>query len=258
MTTSLLDAFELVAHAELIELRLAAAGAELSMREGLADEKIWLGAAHSHMARAREGIGKLLTRVLRLPELEPIRPERGRALQGAAVDAVEHLHAAITLAGGERSPLLETLFRNLKPPAMRRCSRDDFEKFCGELEKRLASSYAKRMLADASYATVDPALQRLRTAIADWRSVFTLPPPTDAEAQALRDELEAAARRLELPWRQVRLLAEAALLPVADLLDASGVLDKPRRRAARAARVELDAESPSVDEPAAAPADDHG
>lgn len=238
MTTSLLDAFDLVAHAELLELRLAATVGELSKREGLTNENAWLEAARTHVARAREGIGNLSTRVLRVAELEPARAERGRALQGAAMDAAEHVQAAIAAAGGERSPVLEAIFRNLKMPVMRRASRDDFAKFCDEIDKRLGSTYVRRMLADPMFTDVAPSLQNLRDAFAEWRLVFTSGPPTEAEEQALRDELLALANRLELPCRQARLLAEAALLPASDLIEPSGIFDKPRRRVVRAARVD--------------------
>ena len=38
-------------------------------------------------------------------------------------DEVERLQAAIVLAGGERSPLLEVVFLNVKIPALRKCGR---------------------------------------------------------------------------------------------------------------------------------------
>ena len=251
MTMSMLDAFDLVASAELLEARLEAAAHELGKRPGLSEEKAWLASAHRHVARAREGIGDLLTRVLRLDELEPVRGDRGRALQGAVVDAAEHLFAAIASAGGERSPLLEAIFRNLKLPLMRRCGRDELEKFCSEIEARLGTGYVRRMLADETYAAVAPALERLRSAFADWRSIFTSAPLPEAEANALRSELEGMARRLDVPCRQARLLAEAALLPAKDVADASGIFEKPKRRGARGSRAESD--TPKAAPPASEP-----
>lgn len=236
MSTSVADAFDLIAHTEVLEQRLASAVAELSTRPGLADEKGWLEAARRRVAGARDGIGDLLARAVRLPELASMRGERARQLQGAAVDAVEHLQAAIVASAGERSPLLEVLYRNLKTPAMRRSHREDFESFLVEFEKRLSSTYAKRMLSDPESAVLEPPLERLHRAFADFRGAFT--GAEDAEARSLRDELEATARRLELPVRQARLLAEAALLTAEDLRDASGIFDKPKRRAARAIKAE--------------------
>jgi hypothetical protein len=125
---------------------------------------------------------------------------------------------------------------NLKTAAARRFHREEFEKFLAEFEKRLTSSYARRMLADPSYAVLGPRLDQLRRAFADWRGIFAT--ASDSEAQELRDELELAARRLDLPCRQARMLAEAALLAAEDLRESSGIFEKPKRRAARMTRTD--------------------
>lgn len=248
MTTSLVDAFELITHAELLEERLARTATALSEREGLNAETTWLDEARRHVASARAGIGDLLTRVLRLEELAPMKMERGRALQTAAVDAVEQLQNAIVDAGGPRSPLLEALFRNVKLVAMRRTNVELFADFCREIDRRLGASYAKRMLADETYATVDPALREVQRTFEEWRSVCCSPPMIESEAADLRSELESTAQRLERPCRQARLLAEASLLPTPELLDESGIFDKPKRRAARPVRIEAEASfDPSAD-----------
>ena len=230
MTMPLLDAFDTVSHSEQLLRRLESATAELSKKQGLKDEKAWLDTAIARVAAARDGVGDLLTRVLRLPELEPVKEGHARTLQGAAVDAVERLHAGITFAAGSRAPILEALYGKLKLPVLRRCDREDFEKFCIDFEKRLNTSYAKRMFADPSFEIVGPALSQLQQAFATWRGLFSNEPMSDSAAQALRDELDAVARRLELPCRQARLLAEAALTPLKELLENSGVSQKPKKR----------------------------
>lgn len=235
MLTPLLDAFELVAFAEQLLPRLDAAATELAKLADLAEEKAWLEAARQRMAPAREGTGDLLVRVLRLPELESVKGEHTKVLQGAAVDALEHLHAGITFAGSARAPLLEALYYKLKIPVLRRCDRDEFEKFCTDFEKRLTSSYAKRMLAGETYKPVAPALKQLHKAFATWRSVFVALPAEDAEAHALRDELVAAALRIEIPCRQARLLAQAALAPLKDLSETAASLQRAKRRGRSAA-----------------------
>lgn len=250
MMTSLLDAFDTVAHSEQLLRRLESAAAELSKKQGLKEEKAWLDTATQRVAAARNGVGDLLIRVLRLPELEPVREGQARILQNAAVDAVERLHAGITFAAGSRAPILEALYGKLKVPVLRRCDRVDFEKFCIDFEKRLNSSYARRMFAEPSYELVAPALTQLHAAFATWRGVFSEVALTDSEAQALRDELDAAARRLELPCRQARLLAEAALTPLKELLENSGVTQKPKKRV----KSELDDESSVLDEEPVDPA----
>lgn len=228
MIASLLDAFELVSHSEQLLRRLDAASAELSKKPGLVEEKAWLETACTRLAKAREGLGDLLTRSLRLPELEPIKEDQARVLQNAAVDAVERLHAGIAFAGGNRAPLLEALYGKLKIAVLRRCDREDFEKFCTDFEKRLQTTYARRMFGDESYAVVLPALEELRASFAVWRGVFSSESLPDTELQALRDELDAAAHRLELPARQSRLLAQAALAPLKELLEEAQL--QPRRR----------------------------
>jgi hypothetical protein len=253
-SSSLLEAFDAVAHSEVVLSRLHAALSELSRKQGLKDEKAWLTSAVERLTAAREGLGDLLTRVMRLPELEPLRDEHARTLQQTAVDAVERLQAGITFHGGSRAPLLETLYAKLKLPALRRADREDFEKFCADFEKRLNGSYVKRMLGDDAFAPIAPAVQDVRAAFATWRGAFSPEPLPDTEATALRDELDAFARRLELPLRQARLLAEAACAPVKDLFESSGLAAKPKKRSLKPAVTEaaLEPESDAAEAEAAA------
>jgi hypothetical protein len=228
--TKILDAFELVCHAEELLPRLDAAIAELARRPGLAEEKAWLAEGRERLARACEGIGDLPIRALRLPEIGPVRGDRARGLQAAAVDALERVHGGIALAGGQRSPLLEVLAGTMKPPMLRKCSRDDFEGFVADFERRAASSYARRMLAQEEYAVVHPAIDGFRAAVVTWRMVFSDEPLADEAAEALRQELESIAARLEVPCRQARLLAQAALAGLKEIADAHPVAQKPKRR----------------------------
>lgn len=248
---SLLDAFDAVSWSEQLYRRLESASAELSKKQGLKDEKAWLETARLRVATAREGIGDLLTRVLRLPEMEPVREDQARVLQNEAVDAVEKLHAGITFAAGSRAPIIEALYGKLKLPVLRRCDREDFEKFCVDFEKRLNTSYAKRMFADPSYELVVPALEQLRKTFTTWRGVWSDVPLAENESQSLKDELDAAARRVELPCKQARLLAEAALSPLKDLLEMTSVAQKPKRRNKMLAEMD---EADMLDKPAVDPA----
>ncbi len=255
MISSLLDAFDLVAFSEQLLLRLDAACAELSKKQGLKEEKAWLELARQRVATARDGVGDLLIRVLRLPELEPVKEDQARMLQGAAVDTVERLHAGISFAAGSRAPLLEALYGRLKIPVLRRCDREDFDKFCTDFEKRLNTGYARRMFADPSFELVAPALEQLHKAFNTWRGVFTSAPLTEVEMQGLRDELDSVARRLELPCRQSRLLAQAALVPLKELLDDSGLASKLKKRGPRVSVTEADEdEHPLLEEDPVDPA----
>jgi hypothetical protein len=259
MISSPVDAFDLISHSQHLLLRLEAASAELSRKQGLKEEKAWLEIARQRVATAREGVGDLLVRVLRLPELESIKEEQARVLQNVAVDALERLHSGIAFAGGSRAPLLEALYGKVKMPVLRRCERAEFEKFWTDFDKRLNTAYAKRMFADPSNEVVVPVLQQVHQAFATWRGVFSEEPLTEAQAQALHDELDAVARRLELPCRQSRLLAQAALVALKELLETSGVAQKPKRRGTRSSAADdaedlhplLESDPPDVQQPTA-------
>jgi hypothetical protein len=231
MPSTLVESFELLVHAEQLAPRLAAAATALAQLPGLDQEKEWLAAACARLGAARvEAHGDLLNRALRLPELEGLKGERGKLLQAAIADEFERLQAGITYVAGARSPLLDVLFLNLKVPALRKCGRAELERFCAEIERRLTSSYARRMFKSGPYVAVTPTVQALGAAIATWRGVFIEPPLDDEAAAPLREELAAAGRTVELSLRQARLLAQAALLPAADLLDAAGVLTAKAKR----------------------------
>jgi hypothetical protein len=233
--TSPLDAFEAIAFSDVLVGRLSAAKAELSRKQGLAKEKAWLDTALERLTAAREGLGDLLLRALCLDELAPAREAHARTLQQAAVDAVERLQAGITFHGGRRSPVLEALYGKLKVSALRRAEREEFEKFCTNFEKRLNGTYVKRLLADESFAPIVAAVAEVRASFSSWRRALAPEPIAEPDAQRLCQELEAAARRLELPMHQARLLAEAACAPVKDLAERFGFAAKPKRRAVKPA-----------------------
>ncbi|MCX5743775.1 MAG: hypothetical protein NT062_14885 [Proteobacteria bacterium] len=232
MSSTLVESFELLVAAEQLAPRLEAAAKALAQLPELAEEKAWLAAARARLATARvESHGALLDRALRLPELDGQKGERGKLLQGAIADETERLQGGITHVANARAPLLDVLFQNLKLPMLRKFGRAELERFCVELERRLTSGYAVRMFKGEPYSAVTPTVRALRTAIATWRSVFIEPPLDGEPATALRDELAAAGRGIERSVRQARLLAQAALLPTVELLDAAGVvMAKLKRR----------------------------
>lgn len=230
MEPSLVETFELVATTDRLLPRLAAAAAEVAKVPSLADEKAWLATAERRLGAAFAGVAPdLVLRALRLPELEPLRGDHARSVQGAAVDALERLHGAVIAAGGPRTPVLESLYHKLKVPALRKCDRDEFNAFCTDFEKRLKTSYLKRMLADPDFAGAKAAAEGLLQAIATWRSIFVATSVEGDDASALRAELELAGRRLAGPARQARLLAQAALVPLADI-DAAALLALSAKR----------------------------
>jgi hypothetical protein len=196
MSIALLDAFDLVIHSSQLQGRLEAAAAELSLRSGFTEEKAWLELAQQRLASAAAQIGDLPTRVLRLSDLDPIKGDQTRLLQGTVVDALERLHAGILFAGGPRSPLADALYWNgkVKLQALRRFDRDEFEKHCADFERRLRSSYAVRILKEPEYAVVEPALNAFQQSLSTWRGVVSSPALSETEAEALRCELSAMAK----------------------------------------------------------------
>jgi hypothetical protein len=226
-----LVSFELLIEAEQLAPRLDAAATAMAQLPQLHDERGWLAAAQARLAAvATTSYAGLLDRALRLPELESLKAEHGKRLQAAIADEVERLQGAITHVGTARSPLLEVLFLNLKIPALRKCSKSELDKFCAELERRLASTYSRRVLATDRYRPVDGCVQAFAAALATWRSVFVEPSLTDEAAAPVRADLVAAGCAVELAVRQARLLAQAALLPAAELLDAEGALTAKAKR----------------------------
>lgn len=232
MSMPLFEAFELIANSRELAARLDAAATELAKRPALKEERAWLDAGRARLARAREGIGDLLDRALRLEELQSMRRGRSRELQGEVVDALERVEAGIAFAGSPRSPLIEALFLNVKLPVLRKVDRPEFEKAWGEFDKRRRSGYATRMLGDETYSVVVPKVEQAVAAYAVWQESLEPKPLTEAEGLALSEELMTVAHRIDRPSRQARLLAQAALLSMKDLLDAYGLAPKPRRRGA--------------------------
>jgi hypothetical protein len=239
-----LDAFDTVTLAATLAERLDYAFAELTKKQGFKDEKEWLEQAMARVARARDGLGDIATRAVKLPELSHVREEQAFTLQGLAIDAVEKLQAGITFHVGARAPLIEGLFGKLKLPVLRRADREDFERFYTDFEKRLTSSYAKRMFADPAYAFAAPVLDDVRQAFQSWRGSLSEEVLPETDAANVREELAAVARRLDLPMKQARLLAEAALAPLRDVFESLGIGVKPKKRRA----LELEEEEPPADE----------
>lgn len=228
-----IEAFDLIAHAEVLAERLDEAAVDLSKWEATVPESIWLASAAKRIGDARKHVGDLHSRCLRLPEMHSLRAERTRSLQGAVMDAFDGLLASITKEMGERSPLIEAIFRNIKTPQMRRCAAADFEKFCVEIEKRLGTSYVSRLLADPDYASLEPALSSYRGAVETWRGSFTSEPPSEAECAELRGEVDSIAQAVDTAIRQARHLVEAARVTASDLFDAASLLEKPKRKASK-------------------------
>jgi hypothetical protein len=228
------EAYDLLAHSELVLERLSAA-TPIVQRPGMEAEQRWLDEAAKRVDLAREGIAVVMERAVRLPELESLREEQAAVLQEAWVDVVERLLAGITFHAGSRAPVIEALIPpKVKLPALRRARREISEKFAAELDRRLNGAYVTRIFAQPGFEFAAAVVAQIKEARERWLACFSLEPLCDEESRALRLELTAAARRLDGPMRQARLLAEAALIPVVGAFEESGLGAKPKRRAARA------------------------
>jgi hypothetical protein len=233
MSLSTLEAYDLVRFAEAFDSRLAAADELLAGRSGLEREKEWLATAIQIVRTERAPAASILEKVRDLPELEEVREEFAFNLQNLWIDSLEKLHAGITFCASSRSPVIEALFPHLKFPQLRRASRDTLQEFAASYERRLKSSYVSRILARDDFSFVRPVLAQVATAYAQWQACFTPVQLPHEQAAPLRAELIALGKKLDVGLRQARCLAEAALAPLPDAFENSGLAAKPRKRAAR-------------------------
>ncbi|OJH37995.1 hypothetical protein [Cystobacter ferrugineus] len=233
MSLSTLEAYDLVRFAEAFDSRLASADELLAGRAGLEREKEWLATALQIVRTERAPAQAVLEKVRDLPELEEVREEFAFTLQNAWVDTLEKVHAGITFCASSRAPVIEALFPHLKFPQLRRASRDTLQEFVAGFERRLKSSYVSRILARDDFAFVRPVLEQVAAAYAQWQSCFAPVQLPHEQAAPLRAELIALGKRLDLALRQARCLAEAALAPIPDAFENSGLAAKPRKRAGR-------------------------
>ncbi|WP_257456296.1 hypothetical protein [Archangium lipolyticum] len=233
MSLSTLEAYDLVRFAEAFDSRLAAADELLAGRPGLEREKEWLSTAIQILRTERAPASSILEKVRDLPELEEVREEFAYTLQNLWVDSLEKLHAGITFCASSRAPVIEALFPHLKFPQLRRASREAIQEFVAGYERRLKSSYVSRILARDDFSFVRPVLDQVASAFSQWQSSFVPVQLPHEQAAPLRAELIALGKRLDLALRQARCLAEAALAPIPDAFENSGLAAKPRKRAGR-------------------------
>ena len=88
----------------------------------------------------------------------------------------------------------------------------------------------KRIFGQPEYDFVEPLVLAVFETLERWESCFRPSEMPEEVAIPLREELAAAAYRVERTMRQAKLLAEAALTPIDDAFDASGIGARVRRR----------------------------
>jgi len=233
MSLSTLEAYDLVRFAEALDSRLAAADELLAGRPGLEREKEWMATALQIVRTERAPAASILEKVRDLPELEEVREEFAFTLHNLWVDTLEKLHAGITFCASSRAPVIEALFPHLKFPQLRRASREGLQEFASNYERRLKSSYVSRILARDDFSFVRPVLDQVAAAYAQWQACFVPVQLPHEQAAPLRAELIALGKKLDLALRQARCLAEAALAPIPEAFESSGLAAKPRKRAGR-------------------------
>lgn len=234
MSMTALEAWDLVRFSEQYLERLTVATAELEKKRGLKLEKGWLASALQHLESARTIDPSVLERARMLPDLEEIRGELAGQLQSQWAESVERLLAGFTFHVGSRDPVVEALFPTQKLAPLHRANREVATAFFNDFERRLKSGYVSRMLAQENFAFAGPVIEQVRNNWSRWQTTLsggeTLPVE---EAAELRSALLEAGKRIDVALRQSKLLAEAALLPIAGLFEDLGLNAKPRRRVAK-------------------------
>ncbi len=233
MSSSILDAYDVIRYSDRVAEQLAAAQAELEKKRGLKAEKEWLRAAGDLLRAAREPSQGLIERARGLPGLEEVRDELGSVFQGLWVDALERLQAGITFHAGPRAPVVEAVFPHAKLATLRKASREGALAFAEDFERRMKTSYVSRTFAEPAFAFALPVLEQLASAFAQWQAVYSGETMPEAQAAEVHKELLVAAKRVELACRQAKLLTEAALAPCGGLFDEFGLSAKRKRRSAR-------------------------
>jgi hypothetical protein len=233
MSLSTLEAYELIRFAEAFEARLVTASDTLADKEGLEPEKEWMATALRLVRTSLAPAPALIERAKDLPELEEAREEFSFLQQNLWVDALEKLHAGITFCASSRSPVIEALFPHLKFPQLRRSPQEAVNEFATAYDRRLKSSYVTRIVGQDDYSFVRPVVDQVARAYAAWQASLLPANLSDAQTAPLRAELVSVGSRLDVAVRQARLLAEAALVPVPNVFDSTGLAAKPKRRSGR-------------------------
>jgi hypothetical protein len=247
-TMNTLEAYDLVVFALSMHDKLAQAARVLDQKAEAAAEKGWMEEAEKLLAESLVKAKPLLEWARPLPELRAVRMESAAEVIGVWVDALEKLHAGITFHASSRTPLLPALFSHTKFPALRKASFEVAEEYARELQRRLKASYVERMLGLEEFAFARPIVEQ---AIAAFEAVVATCGETqlpEDETRAVTEALLAYAKELELRLAQVKLLAQAALVPFESAFDQAGLSQKPKKR--RAATEPAGAQSASPARPA--------
>jgi hypothetical protein len=197
-----------------------------------AEERGWLTVAAERVSAGLEGSQAALREAAPLPEFASARKVKSEVLANAWADAVESVFDGIVANVSANGPLVEALFPHQRFAALRKPGATA-QNFWLEFERRAESSYVRRLCQDPAYQFLPPLLAAARESEQKVRELSAPKPLPEAEATMLREQVSAAAERLELALRQTRALCEAAFAATPALVAELGLDAKPKRRAQR-------------------------
>ncbi len=192
--------------------------AKIEEHVGHDSERQWLTEARSRIEPFARDWDELKMRALSLPDLAPVRVKEFKRRRGAFADSVTQLHAKLTELAGATSPLGEYLFMEVKVPSLAKSKAPTLMKSWAELEKRLNSSYAIRLLTEEErYQPASPEAEAVRALGRAVQVVAEEPEALDDDAEsALMKTLSDFQERARVPVIQARALLDAARAPIMD------------------------------------------
>lgn len=196
------------------------------------EERRWLEVAAQRVSVALESVRAALLEAAPLPEFATARKAKGEALANAWADAIEGVFDAVVANVSANGPLIEALFPHQRFASLRRPG-SAAQNFWLEFERRADSAYVRRLCGDPEYSFLPPLLEAAKASERAVREAASPRPLPEAQAEALRVKVSAAAEKLELALRQARSLAEAAFAATPSTVAELGLDAKPKRRAAR-------------------------
>ncbi|MEM7675241.1 MAG: hypothetical protein AAF449_04460 [Myxococcota bacterium] len=208
----LLDTYRSCSLTASVAAEIDAVAAELEGVEGCSDERRWLSDARARMEPFIQSWPTLEDEVLALPDLAALRAKRFKTRREVFSTAVEHLHEALLEHAGPISPLAEFLFRDIKFHVIGRAKAAALQQVWTDLEKRLNSSYAIRLMTEEKrYEAIAQPAEAVKAAGASLLLYIVEPQPIGVKAQtALVTRLVEFRDRSRIPTRQAQALLEAA------------------------------------------------
>jgi len=211
-----------------------------SEHDARTEERGWLEVASRRVNAGLEQVQAALLEAAPLPEFANARKVKSETLANAWADAIEGLFDAIVANVSANGPLIEALFPHQRFASLRRPG-SAAHNFWLEFERRAESSYVRRLCGDPEYQFLAPLLEAAKASERAVREAASPRPLPEAQGEALRAQVSAAAEALELALRQARSLTEAAFAAAPSAVTELGLDAKPKRRAARAEPAKLSA-----------------